>query len=380
MKIGIVTLPFIWNYGGILQTYALQSALQKLGHEAITVNRNSTNFMPLKMKILSFGKRFLLRYVFQKKVVVRTWPVKKEVQKLRQFTDEFIRENVSVTDLLHSENEYSKLEKYNFDAYVCGSDQVWRPRYSPSIENHFLNFLPENSTAKRIAFAASFGVDEWEYDKSQTENCAKLAKKFNAISVREDSGVELCNNYLGVEAEHMLDPTLLISKEEYIGLVEQDKSQKLEGTLLNYVLDLSPQKKDIIDIVAKNLGLNPVSTMPKSDFIKVGKQGIEDCVFPPVTNWIKGFMDAEFVITDSFHGTAFSIIFNKPFIAIGNTKRGITRFSSLLDVMGLQDRLVTNLETDIVALAHIKIDFDEVNRKLEIKKEEAYCFLKKALE
>lgn len=380
MKIGIVTLPFIWNYGGILQTYALQSALQKLGHEAITVNRNSTNFMPLKMKILSFSKRFVLRYFFQKKVAVRIWPIKKEIQKLRQFTDEFIRENVNVTDFLHSENEYSKLEKYNFDAYVCGSDQVWRPRYSPIIENHFLNFLPENSTAKRIAFAASFGVDEWEYNKSQTENCAKLAKKFNAISVREDSGVELCKKYLGVDAEHMLDPTLLISKEEYVGLIEQDKSTNLGRTLLNYVLDLSPQKKTIVDSVAKNLGLNAVSTMPKSDFLKVGKRGLEDCIFPPVTNWIKGFMYADFVITDSFHGTAFSIIFNKPFIAIGNEKRGITRFNSLLNVLGLQDRLITNLECDVVALANTKINFKEVNRKLETKKEEAYNFLKKALE
>ncbi|WP_297087552.1 polysaccharide pyruvyl transferase family protein [uncultured Draconibacterium sp.] len=380
MKIGIVTLPFVWNYGGILQTYALQVVLRKLGHEALTINRNSKINVPLKMKILSFGKRFLLRYVLQKKVVVRTWPRKNEIEKLRQHTDRFIKEHVKVTHLLKDEAGFQQLEKYGFKAYVCGSDQVWRPRYSPSIENHFLGFLPEDSKAKRIAFAASFGVDHWEYSKNQTAVCSKLAKKYNAISVREDSGVALCIKHLGVEARQVLDPTLLIPKEEYIALVEKDKTPKLDGSLLNYVLDQSPEKKKMIAAIAKELGLKTVSTMPKSDFAKVGKKGLNDCIFPPVTNWIRGFMDAEFVITDSFHGTAFSIIFNKPFISVGNAKRGVTRFSSLLNALGLEDRLVTDPGNDLLSLAKKKIDFEAVNTKLAEKQEEAFAFLRNALD
>lgn len=378
MKIGIVTLPFNWNYGGILQTYALQSVLKKLGHEAVTINRNSKNFMPLKMKILSFGKRFLLRYVFQKKVVVRTWPLKKEVEKLRQHTDRFIRENVAVTDLLNSENEYSKLEKYNFEAYVCGSDQVWRPRYSPKIKNHFLAFL-NGSKALRISYAASFGVDHWEYSSSETLACSALAKKYKAISVREDTGQELCKNHLGVDAEVMPDPTLLVPRAEYEALVEKDNTPKLDGTLLNYVLDLSPQKKEMIENIAKELGLKTVSTMPKGDFFTVGKAKLNDCIFPPVTNWIRGFMDAEFVVTDSFHGTAFSIIFNKPFISIGNTKRGVTRFTSLLKKLGLEDRLVTDPKNNVMPLVKTPINFDDVNSKLELQKQKAFDFINEAL-
>jgi hypothetical protein len=380
MKIGIVTLPFNWNYGGILQTYALQNVLKELGHEAITINRNSKIIMPLRMKILSFGKRFLLRYVFQKKVVVRTWLRENEIKKLRQNTDRFIDKHIKVTELLQNEKEFNMLNKYNFETYICGSDQVWRPRYSPNIENHFLGFLPESSTVKRVAFAASFGVDHWEYTTAQTEACRKLAKRYDAISVREDSGVKLCEKHLGVKAQQLLDPTLLIPREEYVKLVEQDDIPKNTGSLLNYVLDQSPEKKKMIDTIAIELELKTFSTMPKNDFSNISKNRIEDCIFPPVTNWIRGFMDAEFVITDSFHGTAFSIIFNKPFIAIGNAKRGITRFTSLLNTLGLEDRLVTDTEADILPLVRTKIDFDFVNQKLEQKKKEAFFFLKKALD
>jgi len=380
MKIGIVTLPFIWNYGGILQTFALQTALKKLGHEAVTINRNSKIIIPLRMKILSFGKRSLLSYIFQKKVVVRTWPLKNEIRILRQNTDKFIDKHITVTELLRNEKEFYRLGKYNFEAYICGSDQVWRPRYSPNIENHFLGFLPEDSSVKRIAFAASFGVDEWEYTTAETEVCKRLVKKYNAISVREDSGVELCEKHFGVKAKQVLDPTLIIPKEEYVKLVEKDRISKNTGTLLNYVLDQSPEKQKMIDTVAKALELKTFSTMPKSDFATAGKNRIEECIFPPVTDWIRGFMDAEFVITDSFHGTAFSIIFNKPFIAIGNAKRGITRFTSLLNTLGLENRLVTNPETDILTLVGTNIDFELVNQKLEQKKKEAYDFLRNALE
>ncbi|BAX80465.1 polysaccharide pyruvyl transferase family protein [Labilibaculum antarcticum] len=378
MKIGIITLPFNWNYGGILQTYALQSALKKIGHESYTINRN-TEPMSLKLKVLSYIRRSILKTLFRKDVVVRTWPTKEEEKTIRQHTDRFIRENIKITDLLKSEKEFKNLAKYDFSAYVIGSDQVWRPKYSPIIENHFLKFIPSNDKSKRIAYAASFGVDNWEFTPSQTKACADLAKQFDSISVREDSGVALCKKHLNVDADVTLDPTLLIDKEEYIKLVGKDGIPKLSGTLLNYILDLSPDKKKILDQAIEELGIKPVSIMPKGTFRESGKNRLDDCICPPVTNWLRGFMDAEFVITDSFHGTVFSIIFNKPFLAIGNAKRGITRFSSLLKILGLEDRLILKYDESILEKIKTPIDYEKVNRILNIKKKEAYQFLEKSL-
>ena len=378
MKIGIITLPFNWNYGGILQTYALQLALKKLGHDSYTINRN-TEPMSLKLKILSFTRRVILKNLFGKDVVVRTWPTKQEEKEIRQHTDRFINENIQLTELLNTEADFKNIASYQFKAYVTGSDQVWRPKYSPIMENHFLKFLGSDKETKRVAYAASFGVDNWEYSPSQTKNCAKLAQQFNAISVREDSGVELCKDQLGVKATVCLDPTMLIEKEEYVKLVEKDQIPQLPGTLLNYILDLTPDKKKILDQVTNELNIKPVSIMPKGIFREMGKQRLKDCICPPVTNWLRGFMDAEFVVTDSFHGTVFSIIFNKPFIAIGNVKRGVTRFSSLLKILGLEDRLVLKYDESILDKIKTPINYEEVNKVLAEKKKEAYDFLESSL-
>jgi hypothetical protein len=349
-----------------------------MGHEVLTVNR-VTKGMPLKMKILSFGRRILLRTVFLKKVVVRTWPNSGEQKIIAQHTNRFLNENIAVTELLKSENDFHKLEKYGFNAYIVGSDQVWRPKYSPNLKNHFLGFLNGNSTVKRISYAASFGVDEWEYTPKQTLKCINLAQQFHSISVREDSAIDLCKKYLGVNAVQHIDPTMLISREEYIQLVEKDKIAKHKGQLLVYVLDLSDEKKKIISEVSNELGLTVTSTMPESSFKEAGSKNVEKCIFPSVTNWIRGFMDAEFVITDSFHGTVFSIIFNKPFIAVGNKKRGMTRFISLLKMFNLENRLVEKADENIKAILNDKIDFAGINKMLETKKTEAVTYLENAL-
>lgn len=379
MKIGIITLPFNWNYGGILQTYALQVALKELGHEAVTINRN-TVLMSFKMKVMSFTRRSILKVFLGKDVVVRTWPTKDELKQIRKHTDRFIKENIATTDLFHSEADFKDISKYKFKAFISGSDQVWRPKYSPVIENQFLGFLGNNTETKRISYAASFGVDNWEFDAKSTKSCSALAKKYGAISVREDSAIVHCKKHLGVGAQLVLDPTLLVPKENYIALVKKDGIEKMPGNLFNYVLDLTPEKEEFIQQVATNLGLVPFSSTAGGSFRDLGKKRLNDCIFPPLTQWLRGFMDAEFVITDSFHGTAFSIIFNKPFIAIGNKKRGITRFSSMLKLVGLEDRLI--LDVGEASLDKLKntIDFTEVNKKLEIKKRESIEFLKKALQ
>lgn len=378
MKIGIITLPFNTNYGGILQAYALQWVLKKQGHEVLTINRN-TRGMPLKMKILSFTKRAVQRYLMGKNVIVRTWPLKNEAEVIGQHTNRFIAENIEITPLFSSESAFKNLKEFGFDAYIVGSDQVWRPKYSPNLENHFLDFAENEPEIIRIAYAASFGVDAWEFTPEQTKTCSKLAKMFDAISVREDSAVHLCQQYLGVDAVQVPDPTLLVPKEHYIKLVEKDNIKPLDGNLTVYVLDLTVEKKQLINRVADELGLKPVSTMPALSFKEAGKNHIEKATFPPLTNWIRGFMDAEFVVTDSFHGTVFSIIFNKPFVAVGNTKRGMSRFQSLFKMFGLEERLIEPDAGNLLEIINKPIDFKHINEIIKQKQADAFAFLDLAL-
>lgn len=380
MKIGIITLPFNSNYGGILQAFALQKILRELGHDVKNVNRYSKGIgIPFSRKILSFGNRFLKKYLLGKKAPLRIWPNEKEIKYMAQHTDQFIQDNISLTHFLKNESEFSSLKEYNFDAYIVGSDQVWRPRYSPKIENHFLSFLKNDNSAKRIAFAASFGVDKWEYTPGQTSHCSELVQKFNAVSVREQAAKKLCKNYLNVDAKQVVDPTMLLEKKTYEELVYKDKLPESYQNLLTYILDITPEIDEVIRKIEKDLGLKRFSTMPENLFRFVGKKQIDSCISPPVTNWIKGFMDAEFVVTDSFHGTVFSIIFNKPFFALGNTKRGMSRFTSLLKTFELEDRLLTEDDYTIEEKLKSKIDYKKVNKILEDKKEEAILFLKEAL-
>ena len=229
MKIAILTQPLKSNYGGLLQAYALQKSLSKLGHDATTVNRF---FLPkTKLKVLeNFIKRVLLVYIKGRKdiEVFPLQPSKKEQEIMATNTSAFIKNNIALTKTISSTVELEEMIE-EYDAFVVGSDQVWRPKYSPSIYNYFLDFIEKDNPkkVKKLSYAASFGVDSWEFTPEETSKCSSLIKNFDAVSVREDSGVALCKTYLGATATHVLDPTLLLSKEDYLKLIEKYKNRKL---------------------------------------------------------------------------------------------------------------------------------------------------------
>ena len=265
-------------------------------------------------------------------------------------------------------------QKYAFDAYIVGSDQVWRPRYSPCLTNYFLDFVESERNVKKIAYAASFGVDNWEFTEEQTRECARLAKQFDAISVREDSAVDLCKRYFDVKATHLLDPTMLLNKEIYTSIFAKERISQSPRNLLTYILDKSAEKDRIINNVARKYNLKPFSVMPRRGFSEPGRKDIQDCVLPSVEEWIRGFMDAQFVITDSFHGTVFSILFNKPFISIANKNRGLTRFTSLLKLFQLEDRLIFS-SNNFIPDRLKEIDWDKLNAILKVEKDKSIYFL-----
>ena len=382
MKIGILTQPLKNNYGGLLQNYALQRVLKNMGHEVETIDYASSPISHI-YKFFSSLKSILLHFLFPTKYrKPRYIPNAIEIKKIGKNTDFFVTKYITRTKILYSSKEFDEIAKKNvYDAYVVGSDQCWRPAYNCFfLQEMFLRFAKDQTNIKRIAYAASFGTDKWEFSQENTLQCALLAKKFDMITVREASGEELCRKKLGVAATHVLDPTMLLDKEDYIKLVEQENEPQSPGNLFYYMLDPSEEKKMLIEMVAAKCGLIPYTVMPKYQAENRTKEDvkkrIEDCIFPTVTSWLRAFMDAEMVIVDSFHGAVFSIIFNKTFWVIGNSKRGNTRFESLLGLFRLNDRMIT---TEEKVNWQKKIDWQEVNKIREKEKFRCQNLLLKAL-
>lgn len=362
MKIGILTQPLLNNYGGLLQNYALQQVLKGMGHETETVDWELQS--PIYRRMLSWCKWYVYKNIGVKVEKPRYKLSRAEEAAIGQHTKSFIEKNISVcSQKARTSEEFVSIDdKIHYDAYVVGSDQVWRPSYNSNMMTAmFLDFVKRKDT-KRIAYAASFGTSEWEFTPSMTLSCAQLAKKFDLITVREKSGVNLCKRHLGVEATWVLDPTMLLGREDYERLVMAENEPVSKGSLFHYILDPSEEKEALIERVAANQGLDPFTIMPKCQAENRTnwdvKNRIEDCIFPSVTSWLRGFMDAEMVVVDSFHGAVFSIIFNKPFWVIGNSERGNARFESLLDLFGLVDRMIT--PRDVVDFKK-PVDWDRVN-------------------
>ena len=373
MKIGIITHPLYTNYGGLLQAYALQTTLERLGHEAFEIEiKRKKRQLPFWKLPLSISKRILKKYVLgckMQKILVEKyenhiWPI--ITQNTQQFVDKYLNQKLI--------ENYDDLD-HDFDAFIVGSDQVWRYKYYPwfgnDIANVYLKFASPQSI--KIAYAASFGADLWEYPKDKTEECKRLAQKFRAISVREKSGVKLCHDFLDVNATFVLDPTMLLQKADYESLINTESLAESADRLFCYVLDRNTIKDNIIKDIAKNMKLTPYYVNAN---VYDSYSPIKDRIQPAVEKWLCGFRDSDYVITDSFHACVFSIIFHKQFAVIGNEERGMARFNSLLSLFGLENRLVTSSQ-QILSLP--LIDFDAIDEKLSTLRTESLNFLIEAL-
>jgi hypothetical protein len=270
-----------------------------------------------------------------------------------------------------------------FRTFVVGSDQVWRARYT-DIPTQFLDVLEHitGDRPRRISYAASFGVDDIaEYTPDDRSRAAALIRRFDAVSVREHSGVSICREEFGVGAQQHVDPTMLLTAERYLALVSRANGilSPAAGRLLLYRLDANEEIDRIQALVDERLGL------PSLEFLPPQPSGYDafaadPVVFtlPSVEHWLACFASADFVITDSFHGCVFSILFNRPFIVHANQERGAARFASLLRVFGLEHHLVgadaRSLDERVFAP-----DWDRVNSILIAERERGVSYLRDQL-
>lgn len=359
MKIGILTLPPHTNYGGILQAWALQKILRDLGYQPQIL-------MPPQTSLKTYWKSYLKR-MFLKVSGRYDQPV---------FAEVIARKNAKyITKFKDSYLNYYRISDFNnfspgdFSAFVVGSDQIWREifyhhSWGGNFFNSFLAFSKDWSV-NRISYAASFGLDNWQFDENATKEITRLLSKFNRISVREFSAVNLIKEHLKLPAELCLDPTLLINSSDYFKYLNIPSFES--GTLVSYILDPSPENESIVNSISESKNLTR---------IELNRNVNKEKLFS-VEEWIGRIASADLVITNSFHGCVFSIIFRRPLIFMGNKIRGNARFESLINLFDLGNNRIETIE-----------DFDinsnyslppSIDNKLSDLQHKSLTFLKEAL-
>lgn len=366
MKIAIVTLPLHTNYGGLLQAYALKTVLEGLGNSVDVLDLKEKMPVPKGVKApLVYLSRAMKRLVKGKKgpEVFRELRYRRELPQKSHFTSMFVDGYIAPRMI----DRYEEVREGEYDAFVVGSDQVWRPLYFNGIQNAFLKFA-EGWDVKRLSYAASFGTDQLEYEYAQLEECARLLAGFDAVSVRESSAVGMCAEWLDCDrAVHVLDPVMLAEVERYLSLASSANAHPASGKIMTYILDPSGEKAHVLEFVGKITGKETYSL------------DISGTV-PPVEQWLAGFADSDFVVTDSFHGCVLALMMHKRFIAVGNSRRGMARLNSLLTMFGLDQRLVHGIDPEDDGEFFLsEPDWENVDRILDVMKSASLEFIKDAL-
>lgn len=341
-NIAILTLGLRHNYGGILQAAALYNFLKKEGYSPILLRK-----YPIQK-----GWKALLIKVFSRLPFQNFKGLRVDYLKYKNNIDFFDFYMPNQTSIMTYKSQIENYINSNeIDVVVVGSDQVWRYKYINDTEydTYFLNFNL-NKKIKKISYAASFGVNAWEAP-IENQNIEKYLSDFTAISVRESSGQEICKkDFSKNDVELVLDPTLLIERSFYLEMIKRGKSDGKNYDCITYILDNSSKKNELVK------QLNSIYKHKRtSNLMSKGSMlSVED--------WVASFEAANFVITDSFHGMVFSIIFNKDFLVIINKDRGADRFYSLCKILGLESRLVTPESEDLDRIE--PIDYSKVNETL----------------
>lgn len=354
MKIGILTFQNTLNYGAILQEYALNKVLnEQCECEVIDYK---CNCVEERERVKSFSEikslKGKIKYIFlNKKIRIKRDKVKK-----------FVLENVKVSENIYHREDISESQKY-YDAYIVGSDQVWNYNLTGSDMTYLLDFASEEKG--KYSYAASFGLSELQKHKEVYKN---NLNKFDAISVREEAGKKIVDEISNKKAIITLDPTFLLTKQEWQKLIRSNKKRNKK-----YVVLYQMQESDILLKYAINfakqrdcelINLNPFF----KDIFKTKTyiQGGPD-------EWLEFIQNSEAVITNSFHGLSFCIIFQKDFIVEvpDNKNKTSSRLKNLLDMFQLNNRDLTSNNFNIEEA----IDWQEINKKLVLEREKSINYL-----
>lgn len=361
MKIALLNLPLDNNFGGNLQRYALVIILQKLGHEVVHLYLERRRNIRCYKKPFVYCKRFLLKYIFQKKdiIIFSEYKFNLEQRKKNSYIEAFYNSYIPHTSKIYTisgiKNEF---KKYAFNCIIVGSDQVWRKQMTSQIglNNYFLNFINKKNIRK-VAYGVSMGTSDISLTKEDKIELSHLYKLFYAVSVREQFMLNVFQK-LGWEnpkAKIVLDPTLLLKVEDYRIIFEGKSLDITTNKIFCYILDENESVKSIIKKKSLELQLEFTIT------------SLSNSLEVTIEQWLNNIYQSSFVITDSYHGVVFSILFNKDFIFLGNKFRGNERIDSLFSMLEIDPNLTHCL------------DWIKINNKISKLRKESIDFLCESL-
>lgn len=363
-KVGILTFHNAHNWGASLQLYALKTYLENLGYEVKVINyRNKTiesNYLynqKIDVKVNSVKR--VLKYIFLE--VEKLYSDSQYKEKWKKF-NEFINK---MTDNDDEIKDIEKLSELDVDYFICGSDQIWNYTLTNGLDGVY--FCDFNTKAKKIAYAASMGVKS--LPDEEEKKFRQYLQNFDNISVREESLKEYAQKMTDKEIEKVLDPTLLLEREAYANI---EKKVNLKKYLLLYTLIDDKRLTKISKYIAKKLGLEVVELRYKKSITRIGKKQIANIGPEEFLGLIDG---ADFVITNSFHGTVFSILFNKKFYTVP-IKLVNSRIENLLRITNLEKRCIRNIDEINI---EDTINYEDVILKIKEEKNKSEEFLKKSL-
>ena len=364
MKVSLITLHRITNFGSMLQTYATQTAIENLGHTVEVVD-----YVPEGMSFY--------RAVFPKghqsviKRLIKFLPLLAVNTVQFSIVNRFMKRFIHVTDKRYRCYQDLLDNTPQADVYVSGSDQVWNTQNNnppDDLKAYYLQFAPKGKT--RVAYAGSFGKTDFTEDEKQAIH--GWLSEYDAISVREDTALETLKE-VGIDGGvHVVDPSLLLSADEWRAFC--DKPAPKDGYVFIYNLNRNKVVEELALAIAKKNGWRVVNFADSLEFVA----GAQNRPCNTAMDLLRYVANADFVVTDSFHGTAFSLNFERQFLCVPAPKYN-SRLESILRQTDLIDtRLVTSVEDGLKA-AETPIDHDVVRIKLDAARQAAREWLEKAL-
>lgn len=366
MHVGIVTLHRVFNYGSLLQAYATQRVLEEMGHQPFIVDyirSHTTVYEIWKQRPPQIQGALKAGAYYAAKLVSL-------LLKKRTF-GRFIKMHLVLSDKKYV--GYAALSKNppSADAFVTGSDQVWNSYYNRGIDYAmFLGFAPRS--CPKIAYASSFGREA--LDRIEMQETKQLIQQYRAVSVRENTALSILDTLGYKSGTWLIDPTLQICSQEWAKLAAR-RLVKDRYLVLMLLYNEDNQATEFARVTADKLGLKLVKLS-----WELGRPECVDRLFTHrgPEDFLSLFMNADYVVTNSFHGLAFAVNFNRPFIVVPRNKFN-SRIASLLELTGLQSRLVDTREAALAA-ADQKIDYKPVNAILESERERTRRFLAAAIQ
>ena len=319
------------NYGANLTAFALQSVLEQLGYDFSLINN------PLK-ELEHKHRNYTFAFNFQKKYLKTT---------------KYINKNI---EFLNNDG----------NCFITGSDQVFRPIYMRGKpEQYLLDFVKPDK--KKIAFSASFGLNKEQFleenSKEVIDNMKQSLKSFDFVSVREKSGIEICKDLFGVNAEWIIDPVFILDKEKYNELIEHS-TNVYKNKIVSYVLDTNDEYSKAYKYLSQKYNKPVIETKDTNISVE---------------NWLASIRDCDLFVTDSFHGMCFALIFNKPFICLANKERGGSRFESICEMFGIEYQCIESITEVMQRDCVFKVHYEGVNKRIKEERQKGLDFLNKAL-